>query len=772
MAKYLRYMGEFLSRAGVCWRAEILQESNSAFDEIGVLTFEATEALVIEYPNTAKEDVICGSTATIQIESPGDRTYEDLYTIETGAIRLDVYRNGVLYWSGTLDPEFYEEPYERAANYVVSLTFSDFGVLDRLKYTLSGMLTLDEIVRYCLAETSINYGGIDESLISTSVKPGGAAMKLNSLKVRSDNFYDEDGEAMSLKEVIEGILQPLGLRMVQRNGKVFVYDLNGLYSKANMAEAVWSGASSTMGVDVVYNNAKITWSTYAQSGTLTVQECWTEETDPNLMNLNNIWPQIYEGSEYYSYHYSTNLKDWIDDTNCGFTIYLNHKGVNATITDKFRNSNVRFFKIVPQYDGTESEGIAISLRAVRGYKVGNSANWSAGYQAAGMGVDTLYLAGTLKDIDEAIFKNTPVWIPPVDKSDRLRIRVCLELLVDPRFNPFEQAANFLSGVKQADYQKQWKARGNYLYVPVSIKFQPDGSDKVYIWTNRSVVKSDVKNNQIRTLDGTYGEWRLYDNTKDAHPEEWGYLCYYKPEDRKEDSGVAQGWAVNRQAINPHTGQITTILEHAEDGQLIPYPNVGAGGKIWIEVRGKGWQISDGNVNLSDSKIIDTYKLWGGGNDMKISWILAKLPTIEIVNNAQFEQTISTDDVEYSAELNAAAKDPIELDTICGSSAEGVPTARGAYFNAQTGEQIRQLTRAGRTTQIEELLIGTLYSQYAERRTQLSGEIELHPDGLVSYKEQNQEGKKFILTAETQDVIMDTTEATLIELRPDEYDKKK
>ena len=183
-------------------------------------------------------------------------------------------------------------------------------------------------------------------------------------------------------------------------------------------------------------------------------------------------------------------------------------------------------------------------------------------------------------------------------------------------------------------------------------------------------------------------------------------------------------------------------------------------------------ISDGSVNLSSDQIIDTYQLWGGGMERKISWILAKLPTIEIVNNAQFEQTISTDDVEYSAELNAAAKEPIELDTICGSSAEGVPTARGAYFNAQTGEQIRQLTRAGRTTQIEELLIGTLYSQYAERRTQLSGEIELHPDGLVSYTEQNQEGKKFIMTAETQDVIMDTTEATLIELRPDEYDKKK
>lgn len=765
-------MGEFLSRAGVRWRAEILQESNSAFEEVGVLTFEATEALVIEYPSTAKEDVICGSTATIQIESPGDRTYEDLYTIETGAIRLDVYRNDTLYWSGTLDPEFYEEPYERAANYVVSLTFSDFGVLDRLKYTLGGMLTLDEIIKHCLAETAINYTGIDESLISTSVTPNGVAMKLSSLKVRSDNFYDEDGEASSLKEVIEGILQPLGLRMVQRNGKVFIYDLNGLYNKANIAEAVWSGESSTMGVDVVYNNAKITWSTYAQSGTLTTQDCWTEETDPNLMNLNNINPLNYKGSDYYSYHYSTDLNDWLDATDCGFTIYLNKKGKNATITDKFSNAFVRFFKIIPQYDGTESEGIAIHVNIVKGYRVGDKHNWFASYASSYSGVNTSYLAGTLKDIDEAIFKSMPVWIPPVDSSSGLLIRVCLELLVDPRFNPFEQAANFFKGVNQADYQKQWKARGNYFYVPVTIKFQPDGSDDIYCWDNRSIVSQDVKNNQVRTLSPTYGTWRKYDNSKDDKPEVWGYLCYYKPDDRKEDSGVAQGWAINRPAINPHTGQITTILEHAEEGQYIPYPSIGVGGKIWIEVRGKGWLISDGNENLSETKIIDSYKLWGGSRDMKLNWILAKLPTIEIVNNAQFEQTISTDDVEYSAELNAAAKDPIELDTVCGSSAEGVPTARGAYFNAQTGEQIRQLTRAGRTTQIEELLIGTLYSQYAERRTQLSGEIELHPDGLVSYKEQNQEGKKFIMTAETQDVIMDTTEATLIELRPDEYDKKK
>ena len=140
MAMALRYMGEFLSRKGVVWRVEILQDNYSG--NVGQLTFEADEALVINWKHTDKEEVICGSEATLKIESPGDRTYEDLYTIEVGKIRMDVYRENSLYWSGTLDPEFYEEPYEKARYYVVTLTFSDFGILDRLKYNLSGMQTL------------------------------------------------------------------------------------------------------------------------------------------------------------------------------------------------------------------------------------------------------------------------------------------------------------------------------------------------------------------------------------------------------------------------------------------------------------------------------------------------------------------------------------------------------------------------------------------------------------------------------------------------------
>lgn len=767
MAMELRYLGEFLSREGVTWRVELRQESPTPFDEIGALTFEANQALTIEWTEKKKEEVICGSVATIQIESPGDRTYEDLYTIEVGQIRMDVYRNNSLYWSGMLDPEFYEEPYERAANYEVSLSFSDFGILQRKKYALAGMLTIKDVLDMCLREAGIIHNGIDQTLISTSLY-GGDPLTLGDIMVRSDNFYDEDGEASSLEDVLIGLLQPLGLRMVQRCGKIYIYDLNGLYSKGKSAEAVWSGDSSTMGVDVVYNNAKITWSTYAQSGNLAPTECWTQKTDPNLYNINSTSYRSYEGSNYISFHYSTDLKDWIDATDAGFTLWVNKEGVNAELPEDL---SFQFFKIVPQYDGSEAEGIMLLHPVVEAYKFGDKKNWVAQARFGRVGINPAYLQGTTTDIDRFIFKSAHVWVPPADNPNDLLIRISLEMLLDPRWNPFEQGTNFMKYLEQKDWQDQWKARGNYLYVPVTIKFKPDNSDQIYCWDNRYICTQDVSS-PVKNLYGTYGSWAKYDNTKDDKPSVWGWICYYDQNDRKEGSGVAQGWKKNRPAMNPHTAQIASILENADDGQYIPYPTQG-GGELWIEVRLDGWMISDGGVNLSSTTIIDTYGLFSGDRirSPKVNWLLFKLPEIEIVNNVQFEKEINTDDVEYSAQINANAKDDIGIDTVCGTKVGGVPTARGAYFNASSGKQITELYRAGRKATAEQLLIGTLYSQFAERRTKISGEIELHPDALVTYTEQNQYGKKFILTGETQDCIADTTQVTIIELRPDEYDKE-
>jgi hypothetical protein len=631
--------------------------------------------------------------------------------------------------------------------------------MERLKFDLANMQTLYDVVSYCIGRCGINCGGIDDSLISTSLTPSGSALSLTDIKVRSDNFYDEDGEALTLGEVIEGVLQPLALRMIQRAGKVYIYDINGLYTKAAKKQIVWDGSSQTLGVDVVYNNAKITWSTYAQSGNLSPETCWPEsiETPPNVASMNNTSGGSMNGAKYFSFHYENkDLTKWFDAQDYGFTIWLAEQGNNADLV----NANVRFFRIVPQYDGTECEGVAVRWTAVAGWKVDyGGGNWTAQYSWQAYGVSTDALTGFLTDIGAALFKSSPVWIPPVANAGNLVLRVGLEMLLDPRFNPFESAENN-DLMKYKDWYSNWNTHGNFVYVPVTIKFQPDGSDAVYVWDNRNIVQTAV-GSPVKSINGTYGSWvRL---TNDETPNAWGWLAYYDAKDRKETSGVL-GWKKNRPAINPHTADTLSILTNAEDGQYIPYPNYGGGGgKLWVEVRAGNWQISDGNATLQNMNYNNPKQLWG-----KFSWLLFKLPEIEIMNSTQFDKTINTDDVEYNAQLNSAAKEPIEIDTICGTSAEGVPTARGAYFNAATGKQITQLSRAGRTTQAEDLLIGTLYSQFAQRRTTLSGEAQLMYDPIAVYTEANQDGKLFMATEEVQDVRMDCSDAVYVEIRPDEY----
>ena len=222
MAMHVIYRGQFGSRDNNLWEVTISCQRDSAPDNVGALSFAGEEPLLIEWKEKEKDEPICGSTATLMLLSPGDRTYIDLYSIEVGQIRLDVYKNDDLYWSGMLDPEFYEEPYSTVKDYEVSLTFSDFGILERLKYNLAGFKTLEELVEYAIGRAGIQYSSIDEQYISTRLTDGTSHLQLSELSVRSENFYDEDGEASSLSDMLDGIMRPLGLKMIQRGGVIWV----------------------------------------------------------------------------------------------------------------------------------------------------------------------------------------------------------------------------------------------------------------------------------------------------------------------------------------------------------------------------------------------------------------------------------------------------------------------------------------------------------------------------------------------------------------------
>lgn len=699
MAKYIRYKGEFLSRAGVVWRVEILQEADSAFGTIGDLTFDAEEALVIEWSTKAKEEPVCGSTATIRIESPGDRTYTDLYTIAPGNILLRVYRNGALYWCGSLDPEFYEEPYERLDKYDVSLTFSDFGNLERIKYGLTGKQTLRRIVEYCLESAGLSVP-VDESLISLCKGDvTGGPLSLSGIIIPSNNFYDEDGEALSLKEVLEGILQPLGLRIVQRAGTVSVYDLNGLYNAAT-EEVEWTGDSQTLGTDKVYNNVRINYSPY---------------DDGKVIDGKLNHDSILKGKIGSMYYVETPDVEKID----GFLFCFGEQdGLPLTLSN-----GARYFRIDSEYSGSDEAGVAWAAKG------NNTPEYHKDllnrvYTALSNGIS----------ISKPIITLGNGYIGHSPQSDNdFRLKISLDLLFDVRYNPFESEGKHN---EEGNYSRlhNWC---NFAYIPVMLYLKDDAGEILYHYENAQVMKSNTYT--------TTGQWKSGKGS-------WGcmYLCYYDFENRKNRAGLG-GWQANRQIIGFYQGKLPEKWKKQGTGELLRLPPTS--GYLELQI---GSGIYQFDYNREEKDIYS-----------RIRWFLYKNPAVELVKANG--RGIDSNDIEYSGYLNKDAFDELSISTICGTSADPRPAARGNYIFADTAQPLREVIRAGVKDLPERLLIGTLYSQYADRKTTLSGECAIDAGRIKPYTEANQPGKKFIMSGDVQNVITDTSEGTFIELNPDEYE---
>ena len=735
--KYERYRGTFGSCVGVVWKVVIMQDAESAF-RVEELCFPYEEPLIIEWGETSKEDVIAPSTATLRIISPGDRTYEDLYTIEVGKIRMDVYRNDVLYWSGALDPEFYEEPYTCNSDYEVELTFSDFGILDRLRYNLAGRQNCKELLNYILGKSQINYIRLDESGMSTQLASSSES-GLAQLDVRSDNFYDEDGEALSLKEVADGFLRPLGLRMEQRNGIVWIYDLNGAYGTFPIKKTEWQSEDQMMGTDKVVNNAKITLSTYSEAALL---------SDDKF-----VYPGKYDNETSYIDFNGPNYTFYIDydeDNRVGynwdygyqgFTIFTNNTASASETGLAEKWSGASWFHIEPLFGGEEANGVAYMFRK-QGH--GSLAQWNPPRVGGDPATKT----------HEVLMRTQRVYIPKISAEARKNnyIRIVQEVLIDPRYNPFTNAGDANEGSNYND-MKVWFG---YVMIPASVTLYDEKGVALQHYSNEEVAKS-AENTCL--LSWTKGKWI-------SGAPNWGecWLEWYDPDDRAESSGVL-GWKKNRHCIGLTTKKMYKSFGKMDEGQYIPYPD--EGGYLEVCVYVGIWPYDYEEKTFGETNQANKKKLYE-----KIRWMLYKAPIVEIVKANILKNDSETDDIEYSSYINESAKEDLEIETICGTSEKQCPSSKAIFLNAKTGEQVLTMTRAGRTTQVEQLLLGTLYSQYAERKTKLDGTVSLNSGNISLYRDAMQGGKKFICLSDVQDLRADTSEVIIVELRPDEYTESK
>ena len=694
MSMQLRYKGGFYSLNNTLYEIEIYQEGYSG--DVTDIAF-CSDPLVIEWPEVDKIEPVQSSNATLQLYCDSDRQFVDLYTIEAGSVRMDVYRDGELYWSGTLDPELYEEPFAYMNNYGVELTFADVAILDRLSWDKTGFITLRNVIIEVLKQSGIQYREI-ETYISTMLSEGDTSNLLDAICINSANFYDEDGEALSLREVLDETLRPFSLRLIQKNGRVYIYDLNAIYTAFKQDLILWDSNDSILGVDKVYNNVKLTFSPY-------------EETELIKGNVDSTSIPEYNKETIY-----------VDKTNLatdaiGFNIYWSDTGKGLEKSD-----SAKFFKIDPTYSGQEETGIAWTVKS-----------WVV------LGSYYSHLQDVSAEIGSMLFKTTeqPFLFNVGDNKSNYKLKLNLQLLFDVRYNPFEEAGDY-NEEKDWENLKNWC---NFAYVPFLLTLRDTDGTALCHWHNTTVKDST---SYIRT--GC--QWETGEGS-------WGdaWLCWYQG-NRKNETGLG-GWQSNKQIIGYYRGEkLPVLFDKMDNAEYIDLPDLSG----YLEL-----QIGTG-VPCYDYGDDDSWKLREDVYEI-VRWLLYKNPTLEIVTKTG--KSINTKDIQHSAWLNRAAKETLEIDTIIGTLEKASPTARGQLFRVSDKGVQNTFYRAGVTDQIERLLIGTVYSNYATRHNTLAGTVQLL-DKFGIYTDNHEVGT-YLLLSETQNIYNDESNILMAQFDADNYE---
>lgn len=720
-----------LSTTGIEWGIQIWRSQDAAPEAVGELEPISESGLVIEWKETAKHDILCGSIATLTLNSPGNGTYLDLYTDDPLSTQLRIYRAGTLYWLGYLDPEFYEEPFTSAMNYDVTLTFTDFGIFDRLKYNLSGIRTIDGILADCLSRAGLSSLPLDKSFITTQWGGLSAADLLGTLYVQSDNFYDEEGAASSLAEVLEGVFRPLALRMVQRAGSIYVYDINGLYGLCSDSSINWGSSDQVLGVDRVYNNVKVTLSTYggdslSESFEFTGETELPSGTHESFTTLTSIGNDTMFSSFTSCYAESTEVGD------LSFRLMVNRDSGVGQLMDP----DVYFFKIVPVQGGQEAEGFSFLFYTGMHSRHDNESGWDT---------DSNYVTrrGKLPSrFFGTLYRSKKIYV-----TSEGALRVHMKCLLDVRYNPFTEAV--------ADNEKTALShlfQTRRLYLCAQIELLDDNGDVLYHYVNKDAISSTDTSAGSRSL--VYMGYWAQGAAVLADCE----FAFDQDTDNWNDSDVNQrGWIDNRQAVTMDVKR-GRRLRAASPGQYLPAPPVN--GWLRITVGGGMRRCEKDRTPAND---IDP---WKNSRDL-LRWILFTVPEVTAVNDDATFSEVESKDVEYNGVLNASAKEDLELEEICGTTDYQCPGAKGVLLTS-SGSRVTGLSRAGRGGFAEELLIGTMFSQYASRKAKLSGTVITSGFGMETLTDAALQGKRLMIMGESQSCLSGDSEITAVEIAPDEY----
>lgn len=222
------------------------------------------------------------STATLHIF--GGDYLQDLFSTDYRMCRVTLYEGDRMIWRGFIKPEIYTQDYRNVKFNLDLECYSAMSVLEYVDYKQKGesrgFVTLWDLLKQCIEESRGEYGfvylphvyGADQSAFNAWNNP------LSEMSVSEQNFFDEDDNPMTYKNVLEEIMKLMNWTCVDYMGDLYFIDINNqdgeyyqygpsTFSKVqagsmSVQDIGFSGDGHTLDIAPGYNKVTIRCSNY------------------------------------------------------------------------------------------------------------------------------------------------------------------------------------------------------------------------------------------------------------------------------------------------------------------------------------------------------------------------------------------------------------------------------------------------------------------------------------------------------------------------------
>lgn len=181
------------------------------------------------------------STATIRIV--GSDYLQSLFTTAYQEYRVVFKKNGIVTWIGFIKPEIYTQDYTSETFELEMECMSAMSTLEFIDYEVGGkkkeFVSLWSLLKKCIEASSANYNAVYLPYVYAKNEKEylSGSNILYEMSISEQNFFDEGGKAMKLKEVLEEVCKFLNWTCVDWKGELYFIDLDydGVYHKYNVA---------------------------------------------------------------------------------------------------------------------------------------------------------------------------------------------------------------------------------------------------------------------------------------------------------------------------------------------------------------------------------------------------------------------------------------------------------------------------------------------------------------------------------------------------------